>query len=399
MRLDLPIIMLAAAETIVWAGLYYIFPALLVHWEAELGWSKAELTGAFTASIATMALCSPYVGRLIDRGHGPVLLSGGAAIGGILIWCLSYVSSLPAFYAVWCALGVTMATCLYEPCFALVTRTRGVAAKRAITLITLAAGFAGTLAFPTAHEIAETADWRLAAKVAGVAVLVLAVPLMILGTRALERARGDFVKAPQEKAKPAGDSSKNASYLANPCFWLLAVSFALMALSHGVVINHLLPLLKERGVEDGLAVAAASMIGPMQVLGRVVMMSVERYISNFIAMCYCYIAVCIACALLVGAGAVPMLLIGFVFLQGSGYGLTSIMKPVVVRDILGDANFGAISGAIALPYLASFAGAPFLGSLLWEIGGYGFALETVIVTTILGLICYVRAASLAGKTA
>ena len=56
MRLDPPIAMLAVAETIVWAGLYYIFPALLVHWEADLGWSKTELTGAFTASIAVSAL-------------------------------------------------------------------------------------------------------------------------------------------------------------------------------------------------------------------------------------------------------------------------------------------------------------------------------------------------------
>ena len=85
MRLDKPIALLAVAETIVWAGLYYIFPALLVHWEADLGWSKTELTGAFTASIAMSALCSPIVGNLVDRGHGAAVLSGGTLIGGILI--------------------------------------------------------------------------------------------------------------------------------------------------------------------------------------------------------------------------------------------------------------------------------------------------------------------------
>ena len=145
MRLDKPIALLAVAETIVWACLYYIFPALLVHWEADLGWSKTELTGAFTVSIVVSALCSPIVGILIDRGYGATVLGGGTLIGGILIFVLSLVDSLPVFYAVWCGLGMAMSACLYEPCFMLVTRTRGVSAKRGITLITLVAGFAGTV--------------------------------------------------------------------------------------------------------------------------------------------------------------------------------------------------------------------------------------------------------------
>ena len=141
------------------------------------------------------------------------------------------------------------------------------------------------------------------------------------------------------------------------------------------------------------------MIGPIKVLGRVVMMSVERFISNFITMCYCFLAVALACILLIGAGALPILLVGFVFLQGTGYGLASIMRPVVTREIMGEAHFGSISGAMALPYLACFAAAPFLGSLFWEIGGYDFALEVVIGTSIIGFLCYLRAAFRAGKKA
>ncbi len=42
------------------------------------------------------------------------------------------------------------------------------------------------------------------------------------------------------------------------------------------------------------------------------------------------------------------------------------MRPVVVRDLLGQANFGAISGALALPTMLGFAFSPFIGSLLWN---------------------------------
>ena len=61
---------LAVAETIVWAAMYYAFPALLPAWEQDLGWSKTELSATFTLSLAVSALLAPVAGRLIDHGRG-----------------------------------------------------------------------------------------------------------------------------------------------------------------------------------------------------------------------------------------------------------------------------------------------------------------------------------------
>jgi len=153
-----------------------------------------------------------------------------------------------------------------------------------------------------------------------------------------------------------------------------------------------LPLLAERGVPADTAVFAASMIGPMQVTGRLAMMAAERRVSSRFITIACFLAVLGAIVCLWGAGAAPMLLVGFVVLHGSGYGVTSIMRPVVTRDIMGQRDFGAISGAMATPYLAASAAAPFLGSLLWEAGGYDFALTIAFAATLLGLVCYSAAA-------
>ena len=67
---------LAVAETLVWAALYYLFPALLLEWERDLGWSKTELAGALTLALVISALLGPVTGRLIDRGFGRVVFSG-----------------------------------------------------------------------------------------------------------------------------------------------------------------------------------------------------------------------------------------------------------------------------------------------------------------------------------
>src|SRR3546814_13453947 len=73
---------LAVAETIVWAGTLYIFPALIIHWEQDLGWSKTTLAGAYTVAVIISAVAAPYAGRLNDAGHGVRLLVLGTVAAG-----------------------------------------------------------------------------------------------------------------------------------------------------------------------------------------------------------------------------------------------------------------------------------------------------------------------------
>ena len=101
----------ASAETIIWAAIYYSFPALLLTWEQDLGWSKMELTGAFTAALIVNALCAPMVGRLIDRGYGRFVFMGSMLLGAALLCELSIVTQIWQFYAVWIAIGATIAVC------------------------------------------------------------------------------------------------------------------------------------------------------------------------------------------------------------------------------------------------------------------------------------------------
>ena len=69
--------------------MFYSFPALLLFWEADLGWTKTELTFAATLAIFSSAAFSPVSGKLIDQGHGPKLLAGGALRGGIMLVILA----------------------------------------------------------------------------------------------------------------------------------------------------------------------------------------------------------------------------------------------------------------------------------------------------------------------
>lgn len=373
---------LAIAETIIWAGAFYLFPALLPHWEADLGWSKTALSGAFTSALIASALAAPLAGRLIDHGHGRVMLATCMLAAALLLLMLTQVTALWQFYLLWLLLGLCMAGSLYESCFAFLVRLLGEHAKAAITRVTLVAGFAGTLSFPTSHWLTGQFGWRAAALFFALLIAAVAVPL----AWSCSDAAADPDSA---SGTPSGDRPKP---LGNPVFWLLGIGFALLMLNHGMLVTHLLPLLYERGVDAGLAVAVAATIGPMQVAGRLLMLFGGNLlaVTGFAALAF--LLVSSAALTLTVAGTTAALIFLFAALQGSGHGLVSIVRPLVAAQLLGRTNFGAISGLLAVPFVGAMAIAPTLASLLWKAGGYPLMIQVCTLLPLLGLACFIAAA-------
>jgi MFS family permease len=386
---DRPILLLAIAQTLVWACLYYSFPALLLHWEQSLAWSRADLTAAITLTIFLSAFSSPIAGRIVDSGKGPLMMAVAAATGGCLLMLLSLVEQRWQFYLIWGLIGITMAGCLYEPCFALITRARGAQAKPAIIFVTLVAGFAGTISFPTAHSLATELGWRTTVQVFALVAVFVVAPLMWAGANRLELSGNARNVSTQET------ETQGRSFLYSPVFWCLAVGFALAAMLHGVTLHHLLPILDERNIHPEVAVIAISFIGPMQVAGRLAVMAAERHVSNHGIAIACFLLMALATLMLIVAGARPGLLIAFVILFGGSYGMVSIVRPVIARDLLGERQFGAKSGTLAMVYLMGSATAPFAGSLVWSIGGYDLVLPGLIILAFAGLGLYLSAQYLA----
>ena len=172
---------------------------------------------------------------------------------------------------------------------------------------------------------------------------------------------------------------------------MLASGFSLLAIVHGVTIHHMFPILADRGINADTAVMAASFIGPMQVAGRLAMMAAERHISFSRITASCFVFVGVAVLLLMSASDIPALLVGFVILFGAAHGVVSIVRPVVARLILGGNNFGAKFCAMALLYLVGSASAPYLGSLIWGMGGYDLVLWVLVGLAILAMGLYVAA--------
>lgn len=357
--------MLALGETIVWVCLFYSFPALLIRWESAFLWSRLELTGAITLAILVSALFSPVFGKLIDRGFGSSLLPSGAVFGSISLFLVSFVTELWQFYCLWGVIGCCFAACLYEPCFALLTRAYGASAKRGIIVVTLVAGFASTICFPAAHLIADLSDWQTVVRAFSITTMFVGAPLLYFGASLVEDEQVMTLSSDIQAGK-----SQKGTYLRSTLFMRLATAFALLAIVHGATLHHLLPILNDRGLALGTAVFVASLIGPMQVFGRILITVLQRQLSHKFVVYCAFVLMGSAMVLLYKSQNELSNAVLFAMVFGSGYGTLSIIRPVIARDILGDENFGAKSGLLAFFYLIGAAASPFVGSLVWVAGGY-----------------------------
>ncbi len=375
---------LAVAETLIWAITFYMFPAMLPTWERELGWSKTELAGAFTLALLLTAAVAPIAGRLVDRDHGRAAMVAGVLLAALMLVLLSTAATPLVFYAAFAGIGVAMGFSLYEPCFALVTHLLGDAARRAITAITLVAGFAGTVSFPLTHWLNALIGWRQTLLVYAAIAVLLIVPLVLVVPRGAAGGHGPGT----------GTGFTVAKALRTPLFWLLALGFSLIALEHGMIITHLLPILDDKGLPAAWAVLAASSIGPMQVAGRLGMIVLGRRLA--IASIAVLSVACLALAAvnLYLAGVAAVFAAAFVVLQGAGNGVVSIARPVLTAECLGRANFGAISGLVGLMFMLMMAASPVVASLLWGLGGYDLVIAFVFLCCAISLGCLVAVSSL-----
>ncbi|HEY6918102.1 MAG TPA: MFS transporter, partial [Tabrizicola sp.] len=326
-----------------------------------------------------MAALTPFTGRLVDRGLGGELLIWLPALAALGVAGLGLVDSLAGWLALWVVIGVAQSGSFYETCFAFLTRRLGDGARAAITRVTLVAGFAGTVAFPLGHWLGQALGGQ-GALVAFAGMMALAVPVNAVAVRQLRRRERAGLSVP-----PTPPGVLQAA-LRKPAFWIIAGGFLAVYLNHGILITYALILFADRGAAPGLAALAAACIGPAQVAGRLILLAAGARVTTGQATMASLGGAVLAGCLLWLAGAAPWLIFAFALAQGAGIGLTSILRPVLIAEILGRQGFGAISGAAAVAPILASAAAPSVGAGLLALGGPGLVYATCLGLAVTGLL-------------
>ncbi len=374
---------LGVTQIVSWGSLYYAFPLLLGPIEQELGWHRASVVGAFSLSLLIAGVAAIPAGMVIDRFGGRAPMAWGSLTAAVLLALLSRSESLAMFYALWAGLGLCMAATLYEPAFAVIYRSFGADARKAVTALTLVAGFASTVFWPFTEWLVAGLGWRDALIVLAALNLLVCWPLHQFALPAPARAdpttHPHRMKASEHAVAPWHSSG----------FWLLALVFAANMLAFAVLSVHLIPLLVERGLSTTQAAALAALIGPMQVAGRVVEYAFGRRFSAAAAGMTALVLLPAALLLVIMGGASFVVLAAGLALYGASNGVMTIVRAVVPAELFGRERYATLNGALSVPVILTRAAGPVAASFVWSAtGGYSGTLWGLVLASVLAVIAF-----------
>jgi MFS family permease len=356
---------LALGQILSWAILYYGFTSFVLPMQQALAWSKPVLMGAFTLGLAVWGCCSYASGAAIDRGHGRALMSGGNVLGalGLLLW--SQAGAPWMLYAAWALIGAAMAMCLYEPAFNVLTHRYPDRYPRAIMTLTLVAGFASTLSFPSVAALQHLLGWRHTLVVLALVLLLVVAPLYAWALRGPSHAQA---AAPATHDAAGGATLRAAA--STSAFWLLTLAFTLHSFTVATLWAHAMPAFAAKGLSAAQALSVLVWVGPAQVGARFLFASVGQGLSIRALGVLVLSALPLSFALFAAGHSTPVL-IAFALMFGLANGLMTILRGNIIPQTFGRRHVGRIAGTISGVALIAHASAPLLTAwLLGLLAGY-----------------------------
>jgi predicted MFS family arabinose efflux permease len=372
---------LGVTQILSWGTIFYT-PVLIVPLIAqEHGWSMSFAMGGFSVALLVAGLIAPYVGRSIDRFGGHVVMAIGSLIGALGLLLIVHADNRIAYLAVWMVLGVAMSANLYDSAFGSLGRIFGAGARRPITALTLAGGFASTVSWPATHFLLEALGWRGTYMVYAGLLACISAPLHAF---LLPRSRA-------ESAVPkAGEIQTPEKLLPSRGlpFILVASAFAAYAFVPSGLSAHLLAIFARSGIDGGTVVWIGALFGPAQVGARLIEFAFGRNLHPLWVVRFALGTLLCAFLMLAVLGASMPVAAAFALMFGGANGLVTITRGAVPLALFGASGYGRLMGRLAGPFLLMQAAAPLVMAFVVDSVSDYAALALASAFAAVALVCF-----------
>ena len=258
------ILALGVGQLVNWGVLYYAFGVLMVPVERDLGVERWVVAGAFSLALLMSAAAAPLVGRLSDRGRGPLLIRAGGFLAAALLAAWSLTSNVATLYLAWAGLGLCMAATLYEPAFAVVGQSFDNMNDRlrALATVTVLGGLASTAFLPLTAFLNDAWGWRVAV---GALAGIVCLSTAFTSFAALRTVSASPHSSP-DAVPPAPDEVRTG-------FGSVLAVFSMTSLASAAFTTTLVPAFVNREFSSTTAALLGGVLGLMQLPGRVLLMN------------------------------------------------------------------------------------------------------------------------------
>ncbi|HWP60432.1 MAG TPA: MFS transporter [Candidatus Acidoferrales bacterium] len=348
----------------------------------ELAISRGAFSMMRTVEMLITAALAPWVGPIVDRHGGRLLISLGALATGIGFVLMSQASSYWQFFALrwtFITIGAVMMCNLVVN----VTIARWFVRKRGRAMGIAATGLGiakVTIPLVTA-SLFLWVGWRHTWTIFGIATLVILVlPSAILMRRQPEDmglypdgalAPYDDTIRPEDKSARAKAALRpdpdvtwtRAEALRTQAFWILVFTFGVSSIGVAGLNLHIYPYVTDAGYQEIVAATVMSTVAFMQG-GSAIFWGYlcDRMDIRKVTMLK-FLLQAAGISLAIGGGHVIALYLGF-FLYGVGMGGGLVLQDLIWAEYFGRLSLGTVRGLAFLAlHVFAAAGPPFFGIL------------------------------------
>jgi MFS family permease len=376
------VLVLGVTQILAWGILFYPPVLMMPLIAADRGWSLSFAMAGFSLALLVAGSTAPTIGGWIDRYGGHVVMAVGSLIGAAAVALLAFAAHPAAYLAVWVILGVAIAANLYDPAFATLGRIFGMGARKPITYLTLAGGFASTVSWPATQVALTYTDWRGTYLIFAAVLALVAAPLHAFAlprTKAVPPPVNDNAAATPSVLVPATGAT----------FILVAAAFAAYAFIPSGLAAHLIAMFGRAGIDPATAVTIGALFGPSQVAARICELSFGGRAHPLNLARFSVALILAGFAVLAVFGFALWAAIVFAIMFGAANGLLTIARGAVPLALFGATGYGRVLGRIAKPYQIMQALAPLALAFVVERSGDPTALAVTAAFGVVSLICLI----------
>lgn len=338
---------------------YYGMSALFKPLIAEYGWTRAQLSAAFSMRSIEGGLEGPFGGMLVDR-YGPriitIISTTIASIGLILVL---FVRDIWQFVFVWgfvVSLGYNLG--LYDTVNAAVAkwfiRKRG----RALSIVTIGGGLGAPVVVPIMTWIIVNHGWRAALIFVAASTMVICLPLAWFFMRDHPPEHygllpdGDTVIKEAYSTEAGVEAHEEHEFTARQAlrtrsFWIMLTAFALNGGILAMVTMHQMPYLGDIGIDPMAAAGVLGLMATMSLPGRVVFAWVGDRWGERRSLMLGYAMKTVGLIVWTTARSIPQIML-FVVLFGLGYGGAIPVQSSLRASYFGRRAYATITGYTTL---------------------------------------------------
>jgi MFS family permease len=337
--------------------------------QADLGWSRGQISLAISLGAVAMGLAAPFIGRLLDRIGAKPAMASGAAIVGLCTMLLSRTQSLPWFYSMFVASGIGQGAATIIPISLVISNWFSAKRGKALGIAMTGTGLGAMLMVPVTSWLVVHWGWRTSYLIAGCIILsMVPVNLLFIRTRPSDLGLLPDGGVSAQAETPAAEGLGVPEAIRTQAFWMIGAMMVLAGVVAMGVGVHLMPYLTDIGHAEARASLIIAGISGMTVIGKIGMGSIADRWGVRPAVALAFGLILIGILLLMGAGRLGIAF-AFAIVYGFAIGTPLIVNPALTAELLGLAHFGAVFGILTLLNTGGAALGAVLTGRLYDLAG------------------------------